>query len=118
MPVVRSVELTLENGAGTARVDVTPAAKGTNRLDIALLDASGQPIVPVDPPEVELTQPALDVGPLKPEVLLSPGPGEYQVVTDLAYDGDWDDHRACARQRLRERGRHRHADDLRLTGEV
>ncbi len=90
MPVVRSVELTLENGAGTARVDVTPAAKGTNRLDIALLDASGQPIVPVDPPEVELTQPALDVGPLKPEVLLSPGPGEYQVVTDLAYDGDWE----------------------------
>ena len=89
MPVVRTLDLTLDNGAGTAHVEVTPAAQGTNRLDIALLDPSGQPIVPVDPPEVELTQEALDIGPLEPPVLLSPGPGEYQVITDITQPGDW-----------------------------
>ena len=50
---------------------------------------SGQPIVPVEPPEVELTQEALDIGPLEPPVLLSPGPGEYQVITDITQPGDW-----------------------------
>ena len=89
VPVVRTLDLTLDNGAGTAHVEVTPAAQGTNRLDIALLDPSGQPIVPVEPPEVELTQEALDIGPLEPTVLLSPGPGKYQVITDITQPGDW-----------------------------
>jgi len=89
VPVVRTLDLTLDNGAGTAHVEITPAAQGTNRLDIALLDPSGQPIVPVEPPEVELTQEALDIGPLEPPVLLSPGPGEYQVITDITQPGDW-----------------------------
>ena len=59
VPVVRTLDLTLDNGAGTAHVEVTPAAQGTNRLDITLVDPSGQPIVPVEPPEVALTRAAM-----------------------------------------------------------
>lgn len=74
--------------AGTADVTITPGRVGFNVVDVVLRDPEGRIINPYESPVVELSLPALDVGPLQPEVLPL-GIGRYQATTDLGFAGTW-----------------------------
>ena len=75
--------------AATADVTVTPGRVGFNVVDVELRDLEGRLINPYEAPVVELALPALDVGPLQPEVLPL-GIGRYQATADLRFAGTWD----------------------------
>jgi copper transport protein len=81
--------ITLSDDAGTADVSVTPGRAGSNAIDLELLDAEGRVVNPYEAPVVELSLPAADVGPLRPE--LHPlGIGHYQAHVDLTIAGSWE----------------------------
>lgn len=83
-----AVELELSGGAGSALFTMAPARAGQNEIYLALRDPDGQPMVPVDVPTVELTEPTIGIGPLRPTVhpLV---PGEYHVVADIPLAGTY-----------------------------
>jgi copper transport protein len=84
-----AVELPLSDGAGTVSFTIAPARAGSNELRLTLLDSGGQPLEPVEDPTVELTEPALELGPLRP--LVHPfGGGEYHVIADIPLAGNWE----------------------------
>ena len=76
--------------AGTADVTITP---GRRRLQRRRCRSSaitqGRIVNPYEAPELEFSLPALDVGPLQPEVLPL-GIGRYQATADLGFAGSWD----------------------------
>jgi copper transport protein len=81
--------ITLSDDGGTADVMVTPGRVGSNAIDIVLHDVEGRVVNPYDAPVVELSLPAADVGPLRPEVLPI-GIGHYQANADLSLAGSWE----------------------------
>jgi copper transport protein len=83
-------ELTVElTGGGSADVSVTPARTGFNVVDVTVRDGEGRVVNPYEAPVVELSLPALDVGPLTPEVLPL-GIGRYQATANLGFAGEWE----------------------------
>jgi len=83
-----AVELPLSNGA-TASVAVAPARAGSNEIRLLLFDATGQPLDPVDTPTVELTEPTLQLGPLRPVVHVL-GTGDFHIIADVPLAGSWE----------------------------
>jgi len=83
-----AVEVPLSSGAGTVSYAFIPARAGQNTMELSLRDPSGQPLVPVDAPTVELTEPTLGVGPLRPIVHPLEG-GEFHVIADVALAGTY-----------------------------
>jgi copper transport protein len=84
-----AVEVPLSNDAGTASIAVAPARAGSNEIRLTLTDPDGQPLEPVEPPTVELTEVAQGVGPLRP--IVHPfGGGEYHVIADFPLAGTWE----------------------------
>jgi copper transport protein len=82
-------EVELSGGAGTASISVSPARTGSNQILLELRDANGQPLEPLNPPTVELTEPVLDVGPLAP--LVHPmSDSVYHVIADIPLPGTWE----------------------------
>ena len=75
--------------AATAEVTVTPGRVGVNVVDVELRDLEGRIVNPYEAPVIELAVPALDVGPLQPEVVPL-GIGRYQATADLGFAGTWD----------------------------
>ena len=68
---------------------IAPGRAGSNELRLVLTDAAGQPLVPVEAPTVELTEPALELGPLRP--LVHPlDVGEYHVIAEIPIAGSWE----------------------------
>ena len=49
----------------------------------------GEPLDPVETPTVELTEPALELGPLRP-VVHPLGVGEYHVIAEVPIAGSWE----------------------------
>ncbi|OLT52616.1 DUF1775 domain-containing protein [Cellulosimicrobium sp. CUA-896] len=82
------VDVTRPLGEGTLRARVTPGAVGVNALELVLLDADGEPLEPVDAPELStrLAEPAL--GPFTRPVTRT-GPGTYEATLDLPMPGAW-----------------------------
>jgi copper transport protein len=83
-----AVELALSGGAGTVLFTVAPARAGQNEIYLALQDPSGQPLDPAEAPTVELTEPTLGVGPLRPTVHPLTV-GEYHVIADIPLAGTY-----------------------------
>ena len=81
--------VTLSNDGGTADVSVMPGRVGSNAIDIVLHDVEGRVINPYEAPVVELSLPASEIGPLRPEVLPL-GIGHYQANADLSFAGSWE----------------------------
>lgn len=84
-----AVELPLSDGAGTVSLTIAPARAGSNELRLTLLDPAGLPLEPVDTPTVELTEPTLELGPLRP-VVHPFGGGVYHVIADIPLAGSWE----------------------------
>ena len=57
-------------------------------MELTLLDAVGQPLVPVDDPTIELTEPTLGVGPLRP-IVHPLATGEFHVIADVPIAGTY-----------------------------
>ncbi|WP_116999604.1 copper resistance protein CopC [Desertimonas flava] len=85
-PTMLTVEM---SDGGTAELSVAPARVGTNTLHLVLRDDEGRVVNPVEEPTVELTQPDLDIGPLRPE-LAAVYIGEYETTVELSYAGEWE----------------------------
>jgi copper transport protein len=75
-------------GSGRVLVRLTPGRTGVNAMELELLDAAGQPVVPVAEPRLTVTLPAMEVGPLE-RSLSDTGPGRYQASVDLPLAGTW-----------------------------
>jgi copper transport protein len=84
-----AVELPLSGDAGTVLFTVAPGRAGQNEIFLALRDAAGQPLEPIEVPTVELTEPALGVGPLRPTVHPLAA-GEYHVIADIPLAGTYE----------------------------
>ncbi len=69
-------------GTGRAVARFTPGKVGVNSMELELVDAAGQPVVPVADPKLTVLLPAMDIGPLE-RTLASTGPGRYEAVVDL-----------------------------------
>lgn len=85
----QSLEIVFSDEGGTADVSVSPASTGFNVVDVVLRDVEGRIVNPVEAPVIQLTQPALDVGPLEPEVL-GLAIGRYQATVSLGFVGEWE----------------------------
>jgi copper transport protein len=83
-----AVQVPLSSGAGTASYTFIPARAGQNTMELTLLDASGQPLVPIDDPAIELTEPTLGVGPLRP-IVHPLGDGQFHVIADVPLAGTY-----------------------------
>ena len=109
-----AIELPLSGGVGTVAYTIAPGRAGTNELRLAFTDPAGQPLEPVEAPTVELTEPALELGPLRP--LVHPlDVGEYHVIAEIPLAGTWEHDDPGARQRLRGGHGDDAADDRRVT---
>jgi hypothetical protein len=75
--------------AVTADVTITPSRVGFNAIDVELRDLEGRIVNPYELPVIEIALPALDVGPLEPEVLPI-GIGRYQATADFGFAGTWE----------------------------
>jgi copper transport protein len=84
-----AVVVPLSGGAGEASVEVAPARAGSNEIRLVLIDPSGAPLEPVETPTVELAEPALELGPLRP-VVHPFGGGTYHVIADIPLAGTWE----------------------------
>ena len=84
-----AVELPLSGDAGTVLFTVAPGRAGQNEIFLALRDPAGRPLEPADVPTVELTEPDLGVGPLRP-IVHPLAVGEYHVIADLPLAGTYD----------------------------
>ena len=84
----QAVEVPLSSGAGTAGYTFIPARTGQNTMVLTLLDPSGQPLVPVDDPTIELTEPTLGVGPLRP-IVHPLDAGQFHVIADVPIAGTY-----------------------------
>ncbi len=84
-----AVDVPLSSGAGTASYTLAPGLAGQNEMVLTLRDPTGKPLAPVDVPTIELTEPDLGVGPLRP--LVHPvGDGEFHVIADIPLAGIYD----------------------------
>ncbi|MFV2021766.1 copper resistance protein CopC [Micromonospora sp. LOL_023] len=83
--------ITVDGALGDDRVEIriTPGATGINALELALFDAAGQPLEPVVPPTVTVTQPDIGIGPLERR-LAQVGAGRYEAVADFPLPGVWE----------------------------
>jgi copper transport protein len=84
-----AVDVPLSSSAGTATYSFVPALPGQNEMVLTLKDANGQPLEPIEDPTVELTEPQLGVGPLRP-IVHPLGGGEYHVIADVPLAGTYD----------------------------
>ncbi|GIJ24096.1 transport integral membrane protein [Micromonospora lutea] len=75
-------------GPGRAVARFTPGEVGVNSMELELVDAAGQPVVPVADPKLTILLPAMDIGPLE-RSLAPTGPGRYEAVVDLPLAGAW-----------------------------
>lgn len=83
-----AIEVPLSGGAGTVRYAVAPARAGQNEITLLLADAAGQPLEPIEVPTVELTEPELGVGPLRP-IVHPLTDGQYHVIADIPLAGTY-----------------------------
>lgn len=87
-PSAGPVSATASLGQGTVGVEVTPSRVGPNTLTLTLTGADGQPVEPMEAPQVDLTLIEQGVGPLRrPAAPI--GPGWYRVDVDLPLPGTW-----------------------------
>ncbi|MFD1085930.1 copper resistance CopC/CopD family protein, partial [Micromonospora andamanensis] len=75
-------------GTGRAVARFTPGKVGVNSMELELVDAAGQPVVPVADPKLTVLLPAMEIGPLERTVART-GPGRYEAVVDLPLAGSW-----------------------------
>lgn len=73
-------EVALTGDAGSVVISVDPAQVGTNTIELALVGPDGDPLSPIEPPVVELSERALGVGPLRPSG------AEFEIPVA----GDWE----------------------------
>ena len=68
---------------------VDPNRVGRNEIHLYVLDDTGRPVSDLDSVQLELTQPARDIGPIVREPYVA-GPGHWQLDgRDLGVPGEW-----------------------------
>ncbi len=88
-PLPDAVVVPLTGSAGEASMTLAPARAGSNEIRLVLTAADGTALQPLETPTVELTEPTLQLGPLRP--LVHPfGDGEFHVIADVPLAGSWE----------------------------
>lgn len=82
-------ELDLELGDGvTGTLILTPGSIGTNSAQLTVVDADGNPVIALEPPQVSVGIEEFDLGPFRHE-LVEVSPGSYEGSIDLPIAGRW-----------------------------
>ena len=76
-------------GTGHLTGRFSPGTVGVNTFTFALTDAGGAPIVPLDLPQVTVSEPNLSLGPVAADVEPGETPGSYRAVVVLSAAGQW-----------------------------
>ncbi|HEU5129967.1 MAG TPA: copper resistance protein CopC [Glycomyces sp.] len=76
-------------GDGEAQLHLTSGAAGEHTLTLALVDAAGAPLAPLEAPVVTATLPERDFGPVE-ALIHEYGPGQYHCMVDLPLTGTWE----------------------------
>lgn len=76
-------------GEGEAQLHLTPGAVGEHTLDLALVDAEGTPLTPLEAPAVTAVLPERDFGPVE-AMVHEYGTGLYHCAVDLPLTGTWE----------------------------
>lgn len=76
-------------GTGHVTGRFGPGKPGINVIVFDLTDAGGAPIVPIDLPEVSVSEPTQSLGPLPATVEPGKTPGSYRAVVVLPAAGQW-----------------------------
>ncbi len=80
--------LTAVVGNANATMIVTPARRGTNSLQLTIVDASGVPLSLAETPELSVALPRYDLGPFKHPLSMT-GTGTYEAAVDFPLKGTW-----------------------------
>ncbi len=83
------VTLTSELGSGHFEGTLVPGRLGENVITFRLTDLANQPVIPVAPPEMSVSEPNLSLGPLTALVETTGTPGSYRAVVTIPADGEW-----------------------------
>lgn len=83
-------ERTLRAPVGDAKATLvlTPARRGTNSLQVTLVDADGAPLEPFETPEVSVALQKYELGPFK-HPLSKTGTGTFEASVDFTLKGTW-----------------------------
>ena len=76
-------------GDGTLHVRVSPGDTGENEVTVSLVDANGQPVALVSPPQVQLTLPSQNLGPLTTQLVQQEDAGRYTGTVEVPIAGEW-----------------------------
>ena len=76
-------------GTGHFTGRFSPGTAGVNVITFDLTDAAGNPLVPLDIPQVSVSEPNLSLGPILAEVEPGNAPGSYRAVVVLPVAGQW-----------------------------
>lgn len=89
-PPPRPVEpdqITISSAGVVAHIRVQPGTQGTNSVQVRF-EADEQPLVPAQAPQISVTLPTADVGPLA-HTMSEVGSGEFEAVVDFPLAGTW-----------------------------
>ncbi len=82
-------ELDLDLGDGvTGTLLLTPGSIGTNSAQLKVVDADGNPVTALEPPQVSVGIEEFELGPFRHE-LVEVSPGSYEGSIDLPIAGSW-----------------------------
>ncbi|HWV23211.1 MAG TPA: CopD family protein, partial [Thermomicrobiales bacterium] len=85
LPFAQTVPL----GDGMLYVRVSPGDTGQNDVTVSVMDANHAPMDLLDHPQVNLTLPAQNLGPLTTMLEPEDDPGHYAGTIDIPVAGDW-----------------------------
>lgn len=88
LPTAATRTLQLELGDVAATLIVAPGLRGPNTVQLMLIDGSGRPATPLEPPTITVSLPAEELGPFTGEVY-ELGAGYWQADVDLVVPGTW-----------------------------
>jgi copper transport protein len=87
--VATRVEAALSSGAGVVLATIEPGSGARFDVMLQLRGTDGQPLVPLDPPTIELFERTSELGP-SPVSAMPHGTGTYHLRPELPFAGQWE----------------------------
>lgn len=86
-PVEQGATIEVEGDARVSIV-VVPARRGTNAIQVSVLEADGEPVDPIGAPVLRISLEEADIGPFE-RPLTPTAPGHWEASADLPLAGEW-----------------------------
>ncbi len=107
-PAAGATPVTAVLGTGQLTGRFGPGTVGVNVITFEIADAGGNPIIPLNLPQVSVAEPSLSLGPLTATVQPGPTPGSYRAEVSIPAAGQWQVTAAVRVSRARAARGHHH----------